>query len=59
MATRWVGVYKMDLLSIRRLVELLADVVILGFEIIIWAKKEEARFVASLVCSGRDGSISQ
>ena len=59
MVARWVGVYRTDLLSIRRLVELLANMVILGFEIIIRAKKEEARFIASLVCSGRDGSISQ
>jgi hypothetical protein len=53
------GVYRSVLLSIRRFVELLAKVVILSLEIIVLAKKAQARFDASLVCSVKDGSISQ
>jgi len=34
-------------------------VVILCLEIIILAKKTEARFIASLVCGVRDGNISR
>ena len=59
LATCRVGVYRTDLLSIRRLVELLAKVVILHFEIIILVKKAQARFIAWLIGSVRDGRISQ
>ena len=58
LATCWVGVYKPDLLSVSRLVELLAKVVILYLEIIILAKNVEAHFLASLICDVRDGNIS-
>jgi hypothetical protein len=53
-----VGVHELDLLSVRRLVKLLMKVVIFCFEIIILAKKVEARFIASLVCGIGDGNIS-
>ena len=59
LATHRVGVRRPDLLSVKRLVELLAKVVILCLEIIVLAKKAKARFVASLVCGIRDGNISQ
>ena len=49
LATCRVGVYRTDLLSIRRLVELLAKVVILHFEIIILTKEAQARFVIGLI----------
>lgn len=58
LATRRVGVYRTDLLSIRRLVELLVKVVILHFEIIVLAKEAQARFVVCLVGRVRDGRIS-
>jgi hypothetical protein len=54
-----VGVHRPDLLSVRRFAELLAKVVILCLEIIVLVKKAEARFIASLICSIRDGSISR
>ena len=57
LATHQVGVYQPDLLSVWRFVKLLVKVVILFLEIIVLVKKAEARFVASLVCSVRDGSI--
>jgi hypothetical protein len=49
LATRGVGVLNLNLLRVRRLVELLAKAIVLRFEIIILTKEAQARFVASLV----------
>ena len=58
LATHWVSVQGIDLLSIKRLVELLTKVVVFCLDIIILAKKVEACFIASLACGLRDGNIS-
>lgn len=50
LATHWVGARVLNLLSVRRLVELLRKVVVFYFKIIILAKKAEACFVTSLIC---------
>ena len=57
LATHRVDVYMLNLLSVSRLVELLAKVVILHFEIIVLAKEVQARFVVCLIGSVRDGCI--
>jgi hypothetical protein len=49
LATRRVSVLDLNLLSVRRLVELLAKMIILRFEIIILMKEAQACFVASLI----------
>jgi len=54
-----VGARGSNLLSVRRLVELLRKVVVFCFEIIVLAQKAEACFVTSLICGVRDGNISQ
>jgi hypothetical protein len=59
LATHWVGIYRPDLLSVRRLVELLAKVLIIYLEIIVLAKKAQVCFVAHLTCSVRDGCVSR
>jgi len=53
------GALYLNLLSVRRLVELLSKVIILRFEIIILLKEEQARFIAGLVWGVRDGSVSR
>lgn len=58
LATHWVSVQGIDLLSIKRLVELLTEVVVFCLDIVILAKKVEARFIASLICGLRDGNNS-
>jgi hypothetical protein len=45
------GALDLNLLSVRRLVELLSKVIILRFEIIILMKEMQARFVTSLIWS--------
>jgi hypothetical protein len=54
-----VGIYRPDLLSVRRLVELLAKVLIIYLEIIVLAKKAQVCFIARLTCSVRDGCVSR
>ena len=58
LATHWVGIRGLNLLSFRRLIKLLTKVVVFCLDIIILAKKVEACFIASLVCGLRDGNIS-
>jgi hypothetical protein len=57
LTTHRVGAYRSDLLSIRRSIELLANVTILCIEVIVLAKEAQVRFVASFSCSVRDGHI--
>jgi hypothetical protein len=45
------GALVMNLLSVRRLVELLSKVTVLRFEIVVLMKETQARFVTSLVWS--------
>ena len=47
--TRWVYVLNLNLLSNRRLVELLEKVIVLHFDIIILTKEAEVCFIAGLV----------
>ena len=54
LATHWVGIRGLNLLSFRRLIKLLTKVVISCYKFIILAKMAEVRFVASLVCRVRD-----
>jgi hypothetical protein len=49
LATRRVSVLDLNLLSVRRLVELLAKMIVLRFEKIILTKEAQACFIASLV----------
>lgn len=59
LATHRVGIYRLDLLSVRRLVELLVKMVILCLEIVVLVKKAQARFIAHLACSVREGCVSR
>ena len=45
------GALDLNLLSVRRLVELLTKVIVVRFEIVILMKEAEAHFVAGLVQS--------
>jgi hypothetical protein len=49
LATRGVGALNLNLLSVRRLVELLSKVVVFCFEVIILMKEAHARFISGLV----------
>ena len=49
LATHGMGVLDLNLLSVRRLVELLSKVIVLRFEIVILMKEVQVRFVAGLV----------
>ena len=49
LATRGVGVLNLNMLSVRRLVELLVKVIVLRLEIIILTKEAQACFVAGLI----------
>ena len=49
LATHGMGALDLNLLSVRRLVELLSKVIVLRFEIVILMKEAQAHFVASLV----------
>ena len=51
LAVHKMGSFDLNLLSVRRLVELLTKVIILHFKIIILTKEVEVRFVASLIRS--------
>ena len=49
----------MNLLSVRRLIELLVNMIILRFEIIILTKEAQAHFVTSLVWGIYNGNVSR
>ena len=51
LATHGMGALDLNLLSVRRLVELLSKVIVLYFEIIILTKEMQACFIAGLVWS--------
>jgi hypothetical protein len=50
-ATHKMGALDLNLLNVRRLVELLSKVIVLRFEIIVLTKEMQARFIASLIWS--------
>ena len=59
LATRGMGVLDLNLLSVRRLVELLVKVIVLRLKIVVLAKKAQARFITRLVCRIKDGGVLQ
>ena len=51
LATHGMGALDLNLLSVRRLVELLSKVIVLCFEIVVLTKETQARFIAGFVWS--------
>ena len=59
LATNREGGWHLDLLCVRRLLELLTKMVILCLEIVVLVKKAQARFITRLGCSVREGCVSR